>query len=111
MAGGMIGLGFGTLMSALQAVAVAQVPMHRIGMAVSTYYFMLDVGAGLGPWLLSWLVQVSDYRTMYLVVAVVVAASAGLDHLLHGRKRQARPAVVVKVIRPDAEPAAHCDAA
>src|SRR5690606_33490978 len=49
IAGGLCGLGFGTLMSALQAVAVSKVPTARVGVAISTHLFMVDLGVGLGP--------------------------------------------------------------
>lgn len=54
-----------------------QVPAHRSGVAVSNFYFMLDVNTGFGPVLLGWLVQATAYPTTYLVVAVVIAASSG----------------------------------
>lgn len=105
VAGGLIGFGFGTLMSAMQTAAVARVPAHRIGVAVSTFFFLLDIGTGLGPVLLGWLVQVTDHRTMYLVVGVVVAVSAGLYHVLHGRRRPVPPAVVIDLSAANAKPA------
>jgi len=107
VAGGLIGLGFGTLMSSVQAAAVAQVPPHRIGIAVSTFFFMLDLGTGLGPVVLGWLTQHSGYRVMYVVVAVVVLGSAGLYHLLHGRRPQARRGGVRGLEPADAVPAGH----
>lgn len=102
VAGGLIGLGFGTVMSALQAVAVAQVPPHRFGIAVSTFYFLTDSGVGLGPVVLGWLLQFTDYRAMYLVVGIVVAASVVAYHFLHGCKHQ-KPSVV-SAGRAPAEP-------
>ena len=69
-------------------------PQHRIGVAVSTYFFMLDVGTGLGPVVLGAIVQATDYRTMYAVVAAVVALSGGLYHQVHGRRpRVPRPGI------------------
>lgn len=90
LAAALVGLGFGTFVSAGQAIAVAQVPPARIGVAVSTFYFMLDVGTGLGPIVLGAVVGAAGYRDMYLSVAVVVALAAGLYHFVHGRR--ARPA-------------------
>ncbi|GAA1648253.1 MFS transporter [Georgenia ruanii] len=89
LAAALVGLGFGTFVSAGQAIAVGQVPPVRIGVAVSTFYFMLDVGTGLGPIVLGVVVGAAGYREMYLTVAVVVALSAGLYHLAHGRRARA----------------------
>ncbi|MPV36481.1 MFS transporter [Georgenia subflava] len=88
LAGALMGLGFGTLMSAGQAIAVARVAPHRMGLAVSTYFFMVDIGTGLGPVALGWLVQGTSFRTMYLAMAGVVLLAAGLYHLVHGRSRR-----------------------
>ncbi|TRW45607.1 MFS transporter [Georgenia yuyongxinii] len=92
-AGVLVGLGWGTVMSSCQAVAVKAVPPSRVGVAVSTYFFMVDVGTGLGPVLLGWLVGATGYRTMYAVSAGLVALAAVLYHLVHGRvARRVRPA-------------------
>src|SRR5690606_18245633 len=40
LAGGLLGVGFGTLVSALQAIAINRVPGHRVGVAISTHFFM-----------------------------------------------------------------------
>lgn len=88
LAGALMGLGFGTLMAALQAVAVGRVPMQRIGVAVSTHFFMIDVGFGLGPILLGLLLSSISFQAMYLVLAGVVVAGAGLYHLVHGRSER-----------------------
>ena len=40
-----VGLGYGTFMSNGQAVTVKIVPVHRIGVATSTYFIALDMWA------------------------------------------------------------------
>ena len=87
-----MGLGYGTLLGALQAVAVSKVPMPRVGVAISTHYFMVDLGIGLGPVLLGVLLGVTGYDGMYLVLAVVALASLALYALVHGRHERARRA-------------------
>jgi predicted MFS family arabinose efflux permease len=86
VAGGLVGLGFGTLLSAMQVIAVNQAPPHRVGVAVSTYLFMLDVGTGAGPLLLGWVVSATSFRVTYLSLAVVIMTTALLYHLVHGRR-------------------------
>jgi len=90
VAGAVMGLGYGVLTSALQAIAIAQVPGHRVGVAVSTHYFMVDLGLGLGPVVLGLLLQHTGYEQMYVLLAGLVLASAGLYYLAHGRSRRSR---------------------
>ncbi|MFX0595025.1 MFS transporter [Melissospora conviva] len=97
LAGAFMGLGFGTLMSALQSIAVSRVPMPRMGLAISTHFFMLDLGIGLGPVLLGVLLNQLGYNQMYLVLAGVVVVSTGLYHLVHGRVERAEHEAPVPV--------------
>lgn len=106
-AGGFTGLGFGTLMSALQAVAVGKVPPTRIGVAISTHFFMVDLGVGLGPVVLGAVLGVLGLDGTYLVLAGVVAASALPYHLVHGRAYRRR---AERAAAGDASPAAAAEA-
>ncbi|NLF03744.1 MAG: MFS transporter [Actinomycetales bacterium] len=90
VAGGLIGAGFGTLMSAIQAIAVERVPRHRVGVAISTHFFMVDLGVGLGPVVLGAVLAVVDFGVLYLVLAVIVALSTGLYFLVHARPERRR---------------------
>ncbi|WP_188037231.1 MFS transporter [Actinotalea sp. JY-7885] len=100
VAGGFLGMGFGTLMSAMQAIAVGRVPMRRVGVAVSTHFFMVDLGVGLGPILLGVLLDAIGYGDMYLVLAGTVVLSAALYHGVHGRKDRARRRAVATLETP-----------
>ncbi|MFD1506932.1 MFS transporter [Georgenia yuyongxinii] len=84
----LLGAGFGTLMSSGQAIAVARVMPHRMGLAVSTYFLMLEVGMGLGPLALGAIVTRADYRVMFLVTAAIAIAAAAHYALVHGRHRR-----------------------
>ena len=90
VAGAFAGLGYGTLLAAAQAIVVAAVPPHRLGVGVSTLYLCLDLGSGLGPIALGWLVAGVGYGPMYGVLGVLVVASAVMYHLVHGRTGHAR---------------------
>ncbi|WP_210769270.1 MFS transporter [Occultella kanbiaonis] len=105
VAGVAMGLGFGSLLGALQAVAVSKVPMRRVGVAISTHYFMVDLGIGIGPVLLGLGLGVFGFDTMYLVLAVVALVSLGLYELVHGRYERARR----RVRAEDGEGAAAAD--
>jgi MFS family permease len=79
------GIGFGTVMSSAQAIAVKVSPSLRIGTATSTFFLMLDVGSGLGPIVLGALIPVLDYPGMYLMLALVMVLATLLYFLAHGR--------------------------
>lgn len=84
--GVLIGLGFGNLQSSLQAVAIKRTPRYRVGLAVSTFFVCHDIGVGMGPFLLGYLIPLMGYRYMYLTLAVIVFACAFLYYVIHGNK-------------------------
>lgn len=85
-AAALCGLGFGVVMSSGQAVVAALAARHRIGLATSTFFLLLDVGTGVGPVLLGAVAASVGFRGMYLALAVLVLLAAPLYHLLHGRR-------------------------
>lgn len=86
-----IGFGFGTFFSSGQTIAVMLAPRHRIGLATSTFFAILDIGVGVGPFLLGFLVPVIGFRGLYIVMAGVVVFSLGL-YYLYGRREALRHA-------------------
>lgn len=88
-AGALTALGFGTLMSSAQAIAVKVSPKHRVGLATSTFFICLDGGMGIGPYLIGKLLPHVHFRGMYLVLAACVLLSVALYHVLHGRMAEA----------------------
>ncbi|MBZ5752223.1 MULTISPECIES: MFS transporter [Metabacillus] len=94
LAGVLIGLGFGNMQSCTQAVAVKLTPVHRMGLATSTFFIFLDAGLGFGPYLLGFIIPVTGYSTMYVITGVVTLVTAVLYYFLHGKKeRTARASV------------------
>lgn len=89
-AGLLAGLGFGTLMSCSQAIVVKQSPEHRVGLAISTFFFYLDAGTGIGPFLLGSIIPLIDFRGMYMILAVGVFLSVFIYYQVHGKKVTAR---------------------
>ena len=87
LAGALIGLGFGTLSSCCQAIAIKESPRHRVGLATSTYFIFMDSGVGIGPFLLGFIIPIVGFRGLYLTLAVIVFASIFLYYVLHGRKK------------------------
>lgn len=85
VAGALVALGFGTIMSCSQAIAIKESPKHRVGLATSTFFICMDGGMGVGPFLTGLLVPSFEYRGMYLTLAVVVLLSIILYYYLHGK--------------------------
>lgn len=90
VAGAIIGLGYGTIISCSQAIAVKESPRHRIGLATSTFFVCLDMGIGIGPFLLGYIIPVVGFRGLYSMLAVVVLSCILLYYLLHGRMESNR---------------------
>ncbi|MDQ0881970.1 MFS transporter [Peribacillus sp. V2I11] len=88
VAGFLIGLGFGNMQSSSQAIAVKLTPPHRMGMATSTFFIMLDAGLGFGPYILGFIIPVTGYSTLYVILGVVVIATSVLYYFLHGKKER-----------------------
>ncbi|MBN8192925.1 MFS transporter [Bacillus sp. NTK074B] len=75
LSGVLIGLGFGNMQSVTQAIAVKAVPPERVGLATSTYYISLDAGLGFGPYALGFLIPLTGYRSLYMIMGILVAAT------------------------------------
>ncbi|WP_110929240.1 MFS transporter [Bacillus massiliglaciei] len=85
-AGAIIGLGYGNFQSCAQALAIKVTPSHRMGLATSTYFVFLDLGLGLGPYLLGFFVPLIGYRGLFETMSAVIVISVILYFFLHGRK-------------------------
>ncbi|MDP1419525.1 MFS transporter [Peribacillus simplex] len=96
-AGFLIGLGFGNMQSSSQAIAVKLTPPHRMGMATSTFFIMLDAGLGFGPYILGFIISVTGYSTLYVILGVVVIATSVLYYFLHGKKERSARANLASI--------------
>ena len=82
--GALIGLGYGTFMSNGQAVALhLEKDVSRVGVALSTYFVGLDLGIGVGPYVLGALRNFVDFKQMYLIAAVLPIICAILYKLFY----------------------------
>ena len=82
-----IGLGYGTFMSNGQAICVKLTPAYRSGIAVSTYFIMLDVGLGFGPYFLGEFKEAIGFSGIYAVTAVAALACAGIYYFAYAKRR------------------------
>ncbi|MBO0474063.1 MFS transporter [Enterococcus ureasiticus] len=72
VSGGFIGLGYGTFMSNGQAICLKASPnSHRIGIALSTYFIGLDLGLGVGPYVLGELRSFLSFQGLYFVAGLI----------------------------------------
>ncbi|WP_237562796.1 MFS transporter [Bacillus dakarensis] len=90
LSGAFLALGFGTMMSSSQAIAIKESPRHRVGLATSTFFICLDTGVGIGPFLTGMIVPFVGLRGMYLFLAVLVLLSIAMYYFLHGKKSAVR---------------------
>lgn len=67
----LIGFGIGVIQSSGLAIAVKNSSAHRLSYANSTFYIFLDLGTGIGPFLLGFLVPAIGYKGMYLSLAAL----------------------------------------
>ncbi|MEI4770857.1 MFS transporter [Psychrobacillus sp. FJAT-51614] len=86
IAGALIGIGYGTTMSSVQTIMVKKAPPHRIGLANSTFFVSFDLGLGVGPFILGFLIPSFGYRGMYVSMAVVVLVCIIFYFFAHGKK-------------------------
>ena len=84
-----VGLGYGTTQASAQAYAVKKSPVHRMGLATSTFYIFLDLGIGVGPFLLGFLTPLIGYRGMYMAMAILLVVSFFVYYMMVGRKEKA----------------------
>lgn len=86
LAAAIIGLGYGNFQSTTQSIAIKVTPPHRMGLATSTYFIALDLGLGVGPFVLGYLVPISGYRGMYLSLVGLIIVGIFVYYFTHGRK-------------------------
>jgi len=86
LAAAFIGFGYGNFNSVAQTIAVKVTEPHRFGLATATYFILFDIGLGVGPFVLGFIVPESGYRTIFVAMVVVIVFCIPLYYLLHGRK-------------------------
>ena len=87
-----IGLGYGTFMSNGQAICVKLTPAYRSGIAISTYFIMLDVGLGFGPYFLGIFKDIVGFSGIYAATGIVALACGALYYFAYARRRDQAPA-------------------
>ncbi|WP_335695516.1 MFS transporter [Sporosarcina ureae] len=81
----LVGFGYGSFNSIAQAIAIKVTPIHRVGLATSTYFILFELGLGLGPFTYGFLIPHIGYRGIYLTAFFMILLSILLYYILHGR--------------------------
>lgn len=84
----LLGFGIGATQSILQAVVARDTPYHELGLANSTFFMSMDLGAGVGPVLIGFFVPYLGFMGCYCALAIAAALACILYVLLAKRKRQ-----------------------
>lgn len=85
-AAALIGLGYGNFQSIAQTVAIKMTPPHRMGLATSTFFIAMDMGIGVGPFLLGFMVPNYGYNGLYLAMVPLILVGFIFYYFLHGKK-------------------------
>ena len=83
VAGALLGLTYGPVVSVFQTIAIKVVRPTEIGVATGTFFLLLDLGTGLGPMVLGAVVAAVGIPVMYLLTGADVTLPV---HVLHGRE-------------------------
>ncbi|MBM6336690.1 MFS transporter [Staphylococcus epidermidis] len=90
LSGVFVGLGYGTFTASGQAIAVQEAPTVKAGLATSTFYILLDGGAGIAPSLLGLFIPFLGFNGLYVIMAIVAIIAGILYVIVHGRKASKR---------------------
>ncbi|MCL2112417.1 MAG: MFS transporter [Streptococcaceae bacterium] len=80
-----IGLGYGSFSPFGQAIAIRTSGFERLGVATSTFFGLMDMGVGFGPFILGLIMPLLGYRNLYFASAIFSIIIAFIYYLLHGR--------------------------
>ncbi|SDJ32554.1 MFS transporter [Salimicrobium halophilum] len=83
-AGGLIGLGYGTIVPSMQTIALQKVP-KRAGAATATFFTIFDIGIGLGSFVVGIIAESMGFGSLYMNSSVFILLIVGIYMLLHGR--------------------------
>jgi MFS family permease len=86
LAAPLLAFGYGSLMPCVQTLAVKLSPVSHMALAISTYYIFLDLGSGLGGYLMGYIADLTGIREMYLSSGILLLAMIPVYWLVHGRK-------------------------
>lgn len=86
LAGGvLLGIGYGSITAACHALALHCSLSRKMGVATSTYFMLLDMGTGAGPYCLGSVVPFFGFSAVYIMAAIIAVLGFGGYFLSMGR--------------------------
>lgn len=86
LGGILLGLSYSTVTSAGQALAIHGIPSSQIGLATSTFFVLVDMGVGIGPYMLGALVPAYGFPSVYFSAGIISLLSIPLYYALISRR-------------------------
>lgn len=90
LASALIGIGYGTVQSNYLAIAIKEALQHQKATATSTYFILMDLAIGIGPYLYGIILTYMSYKSMYSWTVAWFILAIGIYYLLHGKKAKER---------------------
>lgn len=84
---GILGVGYGAILPSFQTIAIKTTPVHRRGVATSTFFMLFDSGFGIGSYLLGIFAAKTNYHTMFLTAGLIMLLTLGIYFLFHHRRQ------------------------
>ena len=88
MAAACMGLGFGNFNSAAQTIALKNADPSRLGLATATYFIFMDLGFGLGPYILGHIIEGVGFRLLYIVISCIGLLCIPVYYWIYGNKEK-----------------------
>lgn len=85
LGGLLLGAGYGTLTAACHALSIHCALANQLGIATSTYFVLLDLGIGVGPYLLGHLVPEYGFSMVYLAAGMIALFGIHFYYMQLGR--------------------------
>jgi len=82
----LVGIGFGSLVPVLQAISIDVATPTQMALATSTYFFMADLGIGLGPLIHGALIPLIGYRGLFVALGALTIPTILLYFRVHGHR-------------------------
>lgn len=98
LAGGFVGLGYGSLVPSMQTLAIQSVPIERSGYATATFYTFFDGGIALGSYTFGIIAAAKGYQSIYLISSILVCCVFLLLMILKPNKQDRKAADTVKKV-------------
>lgn len=88
LAAAFIGVGWGTLFSSFQTVAIQRSNPNRSSVATATYLSIFDIGIGGGSYIVGLLAKYVDLGSMYIYLSIYIILGIGVYFWAQREKRE-----------------------